>query len=300
MNRTIAAASSSSSRNRGVLLLAAVFGILSAMLMFAFLSSRGGDDGISEQLNSGTGAESVVVVTRDVNVGEKITADMLGTKTVPAVALVNGYLKDTEATALVGQIAVAPLYAGEQVLNSKVSTYEGQNTITWKVPDGMRALSLMVPHEAWIAGGLPQPGDRVDILGITAFVKTDPLTGEERPDLLAGYIAQDVEILAVSQTLVKTFPKIADKPADGSSTGAAEVSPNPGTQAIAPDKDGATYEKAISITVALPPDLVAKVALIDAMKDEDAQFRILPRQRGDADPISGKTTFSYDDIFPAK
>ncbi len=51
MNRTIASAtSSSSSRNRGVLLLAAVFGILSAMLMFAFLNSRGGDDGIANHV----------------------------------------------------------------------------------------------------------------------------------------------------------------------------------------------------------------------------------------------------------
>ncbi|MGE0598264.1 MAG: Flp pilus assembly protein CpaB [Dehalococcoidia bacterium] len=298
MNRTIAAASSSSSRNRGVLLLAAVFGILSAMLMFAFLNSRGGDDGISEQLNSGAGAESVVVLTRNVNVGEKITADMLGTKTVPAVALVDGYLKDTEAQSLVGQIAVAPMYAGEQVITSKISTYAAQNTITWKVPDGMRALSLMVPHEAWIAGGLPQPGDRVDILGITAFTNTDPLTGEQRPDLLAGYIAQDVEILAVSQHLVKTYPKVADKTDD--STGAAAVSTNPASQAVAQDGDPGTYETAISITVALPPDLVAKVALIDAMDDNTAQYRILPRQRGDADPISGKITFSYEDIFPAK
>ncbi len=297
MNRTIAAASSSSSRNRGVLLLAAVFGILSAMLMFAFLSSRGGDNGISEQLTSGEGAESVVVLTRNVNVGEKITADMLGTKTVPAVALVDGYLKDTEATSLVGQIAVAPMYTGEQVIANKISTYAAQNTITWKVPDGMRALSLMVPHEAWIAGGLPQPGDRVDILGITAFVTTDPLTGQERPDLLAGYIAQDVEILAVSQKLVKTYPKVADKT---DSSGAAAVSTNPASQAVAQDDDPGTFEAAISITIALPPDLIAKVALIDAMKDEEAQYRILPRQRGDSDPISGKTTFSYDDIFPSR
>lgn len=265
--------------------------------MFAFLNSRGGDDGISEQLNSGAGAETVVVLTRNVNVGEKITADMLGTKTVPATALVDGYIKDSDATTLVGQVAVAPLYSGEQLLTSKVTTYEGQNSITWKVPDGMRALSLMVPHEAWIAGGLPQPGDRVDILGITAFVTVDPLTGQERPDLLAGYIAQDVQILAVSQAIVKTIPRIADKK---DSNGAAAVSENPGAQAVAPSDDVSSYEKAISITVALPPDLVAKVALIDAMEDDVAQYRILPRQRGDADPISGKTTFKYEDIFPAR
>ncbi|MEO8541670.1 MAG: Flp pilus assembly protein CpaB [bacterium] len=297
MNRTIAATSSNSSRNRGVLLLAAVFGILSAMLMFAFLNTRGGDNGISEQIANGDGAESVVVVSKTVNVGDKITADMLSTKTVPASALLEGHFKDSDATSLVGQVAVAPLYVGEQVLASKVSTYEGQNTITWKVPSGMRALSLMVPHEAWIAGGLPQPGDRVDILGVTTFKTTDPLTGAEKPDLVAGYIAQDVEVLAVSQTLVKTFPKVADKK-DGSTSGG--VSSNPATQAVSPDQEAATYEKAISITLALPPDLAAKVAMIDAMDDDAGQYRILPRQKGEADPISGKTTFSFEDIFPAK
>ena len=84
MNRTIASASSnSSSRNRGVLVLAAVFGILSAMLMFAFLNTRRRRQRCSDQLLQGAGAESVVVLTRDVTVGERITADMLGTKTVP-------------------------------------------------------------------------------------------------------------------------------------------------------------------------------------------------------------------------
>lgn len=296
MNRTIAAASSSSSRNRGVLLLAAVFGILSAMLMFAFLNTRGGDDGISEQLNSGEGAQSVVVLTRNVSVGERITSDMLATRTMPAAALVEGYIKDSEATTLVGQVAVAPLYKDEQVLNSKVSTYEGQNTITWKVPAGMRGLSLMVPHEAWIAAGLPQPGDRVDVLGITTFLTTDPLTGEQKPDLIAGYLAQDVEVLAVAQTLVKTVPKVTEKTGtDGAKTTVGGV---PGAQAVSPDQEAATYAEAISITLALPPDLAAKVALVDALEDDAGQFRILPRQKGDADPISGKVTFSYEDIFP--
>lgn len=266
------------------------------MLMFAFLNSRGGDDGISAQLQSGEGAESVVVVTKNVNVGEKITADMLSTKTLPASALIEGHIKDSDAQALVGQVTVAPLFSGEQVLTSKVSTYEGQNTITWKVPAGMRALSLMVPHEAWIAGGLPQPGDRVDVLGVTTFMTVDPLTGQEKPDLVGGYIAQDVMVLAVSQTVVKTIPKIEDK----NSSAVGGVSSNPAAQAVSPDQEAATYQTAISITLALPPDLVAKIAMIDAMDDDAGQYRILPRQRGDVDPISGKTTFSFEDIFPAK
>jgi Flp pilus assembly protein CpaB len=265
------------------------------MLMFAFLNSRGGGDDISDELNSGQGAESVVVLTRNVNVGEKITADMLGTKSVPAVALIDGWVKADEATSLVGQVAVAPLYAGEQVIGSKVSTYEGQDTLAWKVPTGMRALSLTVPHEAWIAAGLPQPGDRVDVLGITAFVVVDPLTGSERPDLIAGYIAQDVQVLAAAQTVVRTVPKVKTNP-DGTTVPEATDAAAP-APAVA-DGDTGSFEKAVSITLALPPDLAAKIALIDAMEDDQGQYRILPRQRGDVDPISGKNTFKFDDIFP--
>jgi hypothetical protein len=106
-----------------------------------------------------------------------------------------------------------------------------------------------------------------------------------------------VEVLAVSQTLVKTVPKITEKTdANGNKTTVGGV---PGAQAVSPDQEAATYQEAISITLALPPDLAAKVALVDALEDDAGQFRILPRQKGDADPISGKVTFSYDDIFPA-
>lgn len=300
MNRTIAAASSSSSRSRGVLLLAAAFGVLSALLMFAFLSSKGGDDGVDQVLNSGAGAETVVVLTKNVNVGDKITSDMLGTKTVPAAGLVEGYFTDKDLQSLVGKVATAPMYQGEQVLAAKVTTYEGQDTVTWKVPEGMRGLSLQVPHEAWIAAGLPQPGDRIDVLGITTLMKVDPLTGEEKPDVVAGYIAQDVLVLAVAQSVVRTMPKIdANATTSGNTGGTAGSSGIQQSQAVSPDSE-ATYEKAISVTLALPPDLAAKVALIDAMKDDVGQYRLLVRQKGDSAPVEGKQVFSYEDLFPVR
>ena len=42
---------------------------------------------VYDAINAGAGAESVVVLARDVAPGEKITPDMLTTKTVPASAL---------------------------------------------------------------------------------------------------------------------------------------------------------------------------------------------------------------------
>lgn len=277
-------------------MLAAVFGILSALLMFAFLSSKGGSD--TPSVAGGGPAESVVVAARNVNVGEKITADMLEPRSLPVTTLLNGHILGKDSSSIVGKVATAPIFQGEQVLTAKVTTYEGQNTIAWKVPEGMRALSLQVPHEAWIAAGLPQPGDRVDVLAITTLTRTDPLTGQERPDVVAGYMAQDVEVLAVSQSLVKTIPNLdaRTKAGNGTADSAAPLA----VSSVNQDDKGATYEKSISITLALMPDLAAKIALVDAMKDDVGQYRILPRQKGDTQPLSGTILWTYDDIFPAK
>lgn len=278
-------------------MLALLFGILSAALVFAFLNSKsGGDTPLTGPEDTG-GAESVVVVTRDIAVGEKITADMLTTRPVPASALIEG--RQTRTDDVVGKVATAPLYAGEQVLAAKVTTYVGQNTLAYKVPEGMRALSLMVPHEAWVAAGLIQPGDRVDILGITTLSAIDPLTGSERPDTVTGIIAQNVEVLAVSQTLVKVIPNTDNK--DGTTTtGSATGSPSSNLDITKALDDGDTYEKAISITLALTPELAAKVALIDAMKDDQGQYRVLPRQKGDDTQLTGTVTWSLDDVFAPK
>lgn len=323
MARTIAAASAGSTRNRGVLLLAALFGVLSAGLMFAFLSNRGGSESeIDEALRSGDGAETVVVVTRDIAAGEKITSDMLTTRPVPAGALLTGRI--TDPAEVIGKVATAPLFIGEQAIVSKVTTFEGQTTLAYKIPQGLRALSLQIPHEAWGDAGLVQPGDRVDVLGMTTLMKVDPLTGEEKPIVLSGIIAQDVEVLAVSQVLVKKVPKTdlqggisgggtnldgndtgtGAEPATttGDTSGETALDPTGGSVVATTVKEGEeapTYEEALSITLALAPELAAKVGIIDAMKDDVAQYRILARQKGDSEQLTGNVTWTLEDVFPA-
>lgn len=305
------AAVSGNSRSTGLILVAGLFAILSGGLMFAFLNSRGGDgESLNDAINSAGGAENVVVVTRDIAVGEKITSDMLRTQSVPAAALLAGRVTKTED--LLDKVTTAPLYTGEQVLESKVTTFVGQNTLSYKVPEGMRAISVMVPHEAWAAAGLVQPGDRVDVLGITTFIKTDPLTGEEKPNVVAGLIAQNVEVLAVAQTMTRVVPKVegtvnasaspaasGTAAADGSTTtitnGAEVVDPKAKPGDLAP-----TYAEAISVTLALSPDLAAKVGIIDAMKDDAGQFRIMPRQKGDTGTVTGTVVWSFEDLFAKK
>src|SRR4051812_28170211 len=106
MSRTIAAASAGSNRNRGVLMLAALFAVLSGGLMFAFLSNRGGsDNSLDNAINGSEGSETVVVLTRNIAVGEKITSDMLTTRPLPAAALLPGHFLN--ATDIEGKVATA-------------------------------------------------------------------------------------------------------------------------------------------------------------------------------------------------
>lgn len=279
-------------------MLAIVLGIASFALMFAFLNSRDGGNSDVEKALSGPGAEEVVVAARVIQPGEKITADMLQVETIPGAALLDG--RFNTITGVEGQIASSPIFPREQVTTNKITPLAGEQTLAFKVPKGLRAISLQVPHEAWIAAGLPQPGDRIDVLAIATLVKIDPLTGEERPDLAGAYLAQDVEVLAVSQTLINSVTPVKDAATTTTDPSATPVGGDVQTTAPVAADSGETFEAAISITLALTPDLAAKVAMLDAVKDDAAQYRILVRQKGDTDPVSGKTQWSWEDLFPER
>ena len=68
MARPITAVAAGSNRNRAILMLAVVFGLFSAMLVFAFLNSRdSGKSALEAAVNStGAGAESVVVAAEEI------------------------------------------------------------------------------------------------------------------------------------------------------------------------------------------------------------------------------------------
>lgn len=296
MSRTIAAASGSSGRNRGILMLAALFGILSAALVLAFLSSQDGTGEGIGGLPADESTVSVLVLTKNVEVGEVITDDMVATRNLPRSLALPSALNDR--TQIVGKLATAPLFQGEQVLQPKVTTYEGQNALSFKVPTGLRALGVMVPHEAWIVGGNVQPGDRVDVMAVITLVTEDPLTGEEETRLGAGIIAENVEVLAVSQAIIKSIPN-TDLMKEGEGTESTTAA-GAGDFAKDPDEEAESYEKSLSVTLAVTPEQAAYIGVVDAMRDDVAQYRILVRQKGDDSPLTGVSQWTLNDIIGVK
>jgi pilus assembly protein CpaB len=124
---------------------------------------------------------------------------MLTVKELPRDLVLTGTF--TSFDQAVGQTTKVQIVAGEQVMPTKVTsaasaitTFGETAPLSLVIPQGKRAFSIFLSPVA-AAGGLSRPGDRVDILLSTAG---DGSAGD------ACYILQDVEVLAVGETLKRT------------------------------------------------------------------------------------------------
>ena len=151
--------------NKLTLILGLSLGLIAAVLTFVYLSSAdsGGSGG-----STGTGDTPVVVVTRDVPAGTRITADMIQVKNVAAGDALLGNFNTTEG--VVNQIATVDLLAGEQVVTTKVT---GNDLVQEQFGDNPPLSLLLQPGERGVsievssligAGGLIRPNDRVDVI----------------------------------------------------------------------------------------------------------------------------------------
>jgi pilus assembly protein CpaB len=211
---------------KAVLLLALFLGLISAVLVYVYLSQAGGE----ETAASGE-TEPVVVATQDIPVATRITADMVQIKEVSMDAVHPDSFSSTEE--VVGNLARYPITAGEQILSDRVAASsttlpEGEELpLPYIVPEGKRAVSVAIDQLIG-AGGLLRPGDYVDVI-LTVKLQVG--------DQIGRIILQDLEVLALDQQLEKVAPKFED--------GADEERTTTG--------EGETDPEAVTVTLAVTP-----------------------------------------------
>ena len=260
--------------NRGVLVLALFLGLLSAVLVFVYLSQSGG--GGEEAAPSGQ-TKAVVVASQDIAAGTRITEDMVRVKNVSSDAVVPQVLTSTDM--VVGSVARFPITADEQILENRVAAGgitvpKGEEIpLAYIVPEGKRAMAIKV-EQVVSAGGLVVPGDYVDII-MVANIKSDlpPPLDETK---LSMTILQNVEVLAVDQEVEEVVPEGSSAdgtaPADGDGTVSQRAlidraDPNP---------------EATTVTLSVTPT----EAQILAMADEKATLRLALRPFGEEEQTS--------------
>ena len=173
-------------RNRILIIGAIVFGLITAVLLFAALQNSDGGGSTAPQITTA----SVLVASRDVEANTILTEDMLELSSVPVEqALTGGY--DAIETA-VGLPLRFPLQSGEQVTASKVGVgaIQEENDLALVLKPGMRAFAVQA-SEVSAVGGLLLPQNTVDV--IVTF-KDDEGEIESVVTVL-----QNIEVLGVAQ-----------------------------------------------------------------------------------------------------
>jgi pilus assembly protein CpaB len=245
--------------NKAILVVGLFLGLVSAVLVYVYLSQGGGDEEASA-----TATKPVVVATQDISARVRLTAEMVEVKSLAENAVHPDAFSSTDE--LTDMVTTLPITEGEQILSSKVAATarevpwpgDEELPLSYVVPPDQRALSVQV-SEVTGAGGLILPGDFVDVIGIFdvtfyGIKEDDPTSSEELEDYVAVTVLQNVQVLAVAQEVAEALPEEGE---DDGTTGeeSQPVLPNPAD----PNPD------ATNVTLAVTPADAQKLALAEEM-----------------------------------
>jgi len=138
---------------------------------------------------------SVLVATKDVNLGDKLASSNLEWKDWPEDALPSGAItQEADPNALdtfTGQIAKAPIYSGEPIRSQRLINTD-RGFMAAILPKGKRAIAVAVEAET-TAGGFILPGDKVDLI-LTRQIEGSSVSAASET------ILENVKVLAIDTT----------------------------------------------------------------------------------------------------
>ncbi len=133
----------------------------------------------------------VVVASADIPVGTTINTNQVKTADWPKASVPQGALSSTDQVA--GRIAIDRFVPGDVIVEAKLVPKEGQTGImTYKIPEGHRAMTVAVDQVAGVAGFIT-PGNKVDVV-----LTTSP-PGASQP--ISKIVLQNVPVLATGQVV---------------------------------------------------------------------------------------------------
>jgi pilus assembly protein CpaB len=142
-----------------------------------------------------TSGYKLLVAARDLGIGELIrdvdVKEIIWNGTPPSAALV-------KMDAVIGRGAIAPIYAGEPILEGRLAPRGAGAGLAATIPVGKRAVALRVNEVVGLAGFV-MPGMRVDVLVAgNAPGSSTPLSGT-----LSRTVLQNIEVLSAGQNIEK-------------------------------------------------------------------------------------------------
>ena len=166
--------------------------IFAAFLIFSYTQEK------TKEISKVFGVRSsVVTATQLIREMETVQENMVELIQIPKKFVQPGYARRIED--VVGQVALAPIDEGEQVLLNKVIAPGPETGLSLHISPGKRAITIPVNEQRAVAR-LLKPGDRVDML-----VAVDMGSGTSSKRYIRTLL-QEVLILATGQEVVKELP----------------------------------------------------------------------------------------------
>ena len=196
---------------RKLLIAALLVGLFAAFFMYLFAKQikKEKDDVLSDQI-------AVVKAARLIPSGTELTKEKVTTELVPRKFLPPNPLYEKDLPIYIDSPVAVQIDQGAMILTSDFSVAEVSRTLSAKIPEDERALTIAVDNISGVAG-LLKPGDRVDILGTFPHMAKDGVVRDERGKKESGFITmtllQNVTLLAVGNRIsdLGNSPKHQDR-----------------------------------------------------------------------------------------
>lgn len=168
-------------KNLWLIAVALLFAALAATLATRWMKSR-----VAASDAANRNFSEIVVTARDVPMGKRIeAADLRLVRTAKEGVPADAYHRTED---VVGQVSRSPFYAGEMLIQRRLSQYLGGSALAAVVAPSMRAVTVRVDDVIGV-GGFILPENRVDV--IAAF--------HDSAGSRAETILRDARVLAVDQ-----------------------------------------------------------------------------------------------------
>lgn len=176
----------------GLLILALVTGLAAAVYAATWLSQRGN-----------VAATKVAVAAVDIELGSKISPQMLTTIDWPSGSVPDGAFKDTKA--LQDRVVKVSVQRGDAILERKLSPPGTTGGLSAVIAEGKRAMTVRVNDVVGVAG-FALPGNYVDVM-VNAQRPGGPGQGQNP---ISMTVLEQVLVLAVAQEASRdeTKPKV--------------------------------------------------------------------------------------------
>lgn len=145
-------------------------------------------------------ASKVIIAAQDIDVGTRLTPDLLQSTDWPRASMPSGSFQD--AKLLNSRVVRINLVRGEPLLESKLAPEGNTGGLSGVITEGKRAITVKVNEVIGLAG-LALPGNKVDILVNTKDESDKPIS---------KIVLEQILVLAVGQDLGRdeTKPKVVN------------------------------------------------------------------------------------------